>query len=198
MNKYIKDTLIFVLGAGAGGAATYFFAKNKYEKMCEAEISNMRETYINMQKDLVELNEEEKKRLVNETALQMSGYLTESTTDTVEINDLDDEVTEDEPVAVELPRQNSFDKNVPEFITEEEYSTYEDSIGPFEPRTLFYNDVDGEIYDEDRTTLIDDPANLLGESNVDKLPELFVDNSSIYVRNYTKRNDYEILLDLGD
>lgn len=205
MNKYIKDVLIFLAGTGVGGGIAYAFAKKKYSELCDQEIKTMRDTFNDMQQEIIAKNESEKKRVLNEQLEKITSYHTETNVDEItedqvgsEIIDenMDSDIQDEEPIAV---RQSSFSKDDPEIISEDEYGNYEDEMGePFEPMTLFYHQDDGELYEEDRETVVDDPIALIGEENFGKLPELFEQEDVVYARNFMKHCDYEILLELPD
>lgn len=204
MNKFIKDTLIFVLGAGIGGGATYFFVKDKYEKVCEAEINKMRETYTSMQKELVEKNESEKKIVLANAATEASGYFTETPVKEISKETVIEhlETSEEEPIAT-IIKQNSYSKNDPEFISEDDYNIgYEEGDSVYDSETLYFNDDDGEIYIDDpenpsKKILFENPEMYLGSLNMNKMPELFEENNALYIRNYQHNCDYEILLDIN-
>ena len=42
MNSYIKDTLIFVVGAAIGSLATYKLVEEKYRKLSQDEIKSVK------------------------------------------------------------------------------------------------------------------------------------------------------------
>lgn len=203
MNKGINNLIWTVVGACIGASATYVIVKKKYEDILETEIQSVKDSYNKMAKDLADKNESEKKRIILETTNQITGYLQESSADgTEEVleteeneepEEFDEEViVKTKKVTKEKPHaksMNSF-KGAPEIISEDDYGSEDE----FNLVTLYYLAENGDILDEDHD-LIEDPASLIGEENMAALPDKFESDDCVYVRNFQRQCDYEVLLE---
>ena len=47
MNNTVKNALIFIVGAAIGSVTTWYFVKDKYEKIADEEIESVKEYYSN-------------------------------------------------------------------------------------------------------------------------------------------------------
>lgn len=175
MNK-LSYLLTFAAGALIGSAATWYFVKDKYEKLAQEEIDSVKETFKKSYEDQEVKHEEEihevEKKYYNSLA-QNYGYEKKSRPETILEEDEEEEVKKmDEPYV----------------IKPYEFGDYID----YEQISLLYF-ADGVLADEDTLDVIDDIEETVGEYFADHFGEY--EEDSVYVRNDAKRCEYEILKD---
>lgn len=175
MNK-LSYLLTFAAGALIGSAATWYFVKDKYEKLAQEEIDSVKETFKKSYEDQEVKHEEEihevEKKYYNSLA-QNYGYEKKSRLETILEEDEEEEVKKmDEPYV----------------IKPYEFGDYID----YEQISLLYF-ADGVLADEDTLDVIDDVEETVGEYFADHFGEY--EEDSVYVRNDAKRCEYEILKD---
>lgn len=175
MNK-LSYLLTFAAGALIGSAATWYFVKDKYEKLAQEEIDSVKETFKKSYEDQEVKHEEEihevEKKYYNSLA-QKYDYEKKSRPETILEEDEEEEVKKmDEPYV----------------IKPYEFGDYID----YEQISLLYF-ADGVLADEDTLDVIDDVEETVGEYFADHFGEY--EEDSVYVRNDAKRCEYEILKD---
>lgn len=197
MNSKVKGALIFLAGAGLGGGTAWFITKKKYEKYIEekinAEIESVRKTYNDLQKELVENNEKLKEEIMK---YQISNQMHENDAE-VEKDEPTEEV-EDESLKKDKPLKknrmsynsnyssiNNLAPSKPYVISSEEYGEIEE-----------YNIYNYVLYNNG--ILTDEADEPLDEDEIaarfgDTLAQFTDDIDAIYIRNDTRRTDYEIV-----
>lgn len=175
MNK-LSYLLAFAAGALIGSAATWYFVKDKYEKLAQEEIDSVKETFKKSYEDQEVKHEEEIHKVENKyynSLAQNYDYEKKSRPETILEEDEEEEVRKmDEPYV----------------IKPYEFGDYID----YEQISLLYF-ADGVLADEDTLDIIDDVEETVGEYFADHFGEY--EEDSVYVRNDTKRCEYEILKD---
>lgn len=170
----MKTVFAFVAGALVGGGIAWLYAKEKYAAQAEADISEMREFYLNRtQKD--EEKTEEPRHNSNEkpdimtfaAKLHKEGY-TDYTTTSVDPN-------------LEVGKR-PYVISPDEFGLDDEYTKI----------TLYYY-IDGVIADE-MDEVVDNVDETVGQDAVSHYGEY--EDDCVYVRNDARRCDYEILRSL--
>lgn len=175
MNK-LSYLLAFAAGALIGSAATWYFVKDKYEKLAQEEIDSVKETFKKSYEDQEVKHEEEIHKVENKyynSLAQNYNYEKKSRPETILEEDEEEEVRKmDEPYV----------------IKPYEFGDYID----YEQISLLYF-ADGVLADEDTLDVIDDIEETVGEYFADHFGEY--EEDSVYVRNDAKRCEYEILKD---
>lgn len=176
--------LIFIAGAAVGSAATWYYAKKKYERIAQEEIDSVKErfTIVNNYVGPQDSDEAKAKELANKAkekpsvadyAKQLSkeGYTNYSNADiSKEDTDVKDRVDE-----------------VPFVIPPEEFGEIEE----YDKISLTYF-ADGVLTD-DEYEVIEDVERTVGSDAVNHFGEY--EDDSVFVRNHRLKVDYEILLD---
>lgn len=177
MNSKVAFILGTIIGAGIGVIGTYSYFKDKYEELAEEDF-NSRRVFDEDKKDESEEPVVEKtadSRTVDKPSiaeyaarLQKEGY--------VNYSDMQDKKTEEE-IAVDRPY----------VIQPSEFGEFDD----YEKISLTYT-ADGVLLD-DMNEIVDDIEEIVGEDSLEHFGEY--EDDSVYVRNDSKKCDYEILLD---
>lgn len=183
MNKSIlTHTLIFSIGAAIGSVITWKICKDKYEKIANEEINQMRETYLEKKKYLTVPRIEKEEEAVEpekkpEPVVDLSKYAARlvemgyGSTEEIAKGE-SKKMTDNEPYVIEPG----------EFGQKDGY----DEV------TLFYFS-DGTLTDENFAPILDiDDA--VGLESLEHLGESDEDDS-VYVRNDAEQTDYEIIYD---
>lgn len=176
MNK-LSYLLAFATGALIGSAATWYFVKDKYEKLAQEEIDSVKETFKKSYEDQETKHEEEIHKVENKyynSIAQNYNYEKKSRPEAI----LEEDEEEEEVRKMDEPY----------VIKPYEFGDYID----YEQISLLYF-ADGVLADEDTLDVIDDIEETVGEYFADHFGEY--EEDSVYVRNDTKRCEYEILKD---
>ena len=177
MNSKVSFIIGTIVGAGIGVAGTYSYFKDKYEKLAEEDF-NSRRVFDEDKKDESEEPVAEKtadSRTVDKPSiaeyaarLQKEGY--------VNYSDMQDKKQKQE-IAVDRPY----------VIQPSDFGEFDD----YEKISLTYT-ADGVLLD-DINEIVDDIEETVGEDSLEHFGEY--EDDSVYVRNDSKKCDYEILLD---
>lgn len=176
MNK-LSYLLAFAAGALIGSAATWYFVKDKYEKLAQEEIDSVKETFKKSYEDQETKHEEEIHKVENKyynSLAQNYNYEKKSRPEAI----LEEDEEEEEVRKMDEPY----------VIKPYEFGDYID----YEQISLLYF-ADGVLADEDTLDVIDDVEETVGEYFADHFGEY--EEDSVYVRNDAKRCEYEILKD---
>lgn len=181
-DKVIKKVLIFATGVVVGSIITARLIKDKYEKIAESEISDMRDYYNEKRKKLSDLtkdtvSEKETSGITDEEKEEYDRQLTnynkmfESGEETKNVAEDDDEESDDDDGITLLHPQ--------------EFGTLDD----YETAFLEYY-TDGYVIDE-FGDVVDDPERLLGKEALGSIGKYSED--VIHVRNESEMTDFEVL-----
>lgn len=180
MNSRLTSGIIFLLGATAGSAVTWYLLKNKYEKIAQEEIDSVKQTY-SKPRVIVNDKTESQRRAAAESAKEKpdimeyatrvsdSGYISYS------------ERTKDR-------KEETIGRDRPYAISPDEFGENED----YERISLLYFS-DGILADEE-FNIVDDIDDIVGEDFFDHFDEY--EDDMAYIRNDARRCDYEIMADL--
>lgn len=171
--KFLKGAVIFLLGAGVGGAGSYIYFKKQYDEK-KSEINELREHYMSKFDD--EINQK-----VTETIIKKEGYVTYNKLEDREIKDL---IKEREVIAIEQESPSEDYPSEPIVITEEDYSERELYFDKLE--VDYYLD-DGALVDESEDLMVIEDS--IGYENLEK----FLNDEAediMYVRNAKNNADY--------
>lgn len=169
--------LAFAVGVAVGAAATWQFAKKRYEKIAQEEIDSVKEFYgkkpipheataDNGAKQAAEQAKEKPDIFQYTAMLQKSGYTGDSSADQGE----------------EMSKQD-----VPYVISPEQFG----EIDNYAKISLTYF-LDGVLVDDDYE-LVEDVDKVIGLTSLNHFGEY--EDDSVFVRNDRLKCDYEILLD---
>lgn len=195
MNKVVNNVIWTTIGVCAGASAAYVFTKKKYESILESEMQKMRDSYNRTKNELIEKNEAEKKRILDDMQEKLiQKYSTESeVSEEIDLTDEEPETLDEDPDEGIYLRQVSLSKNDPELIDAEQNGDQED----YGLVDIYYNSTDGEYYyDEEHLEPLADGEveTLFGETVTNQLSKIFEQDNIAYIRNYQRRCDYTIIL----
>lgn len=182
MSKSI-NFMLFIFGAAVGSAATWTYAKKKYELIAQEEIDSVKEVFSkrengNTVKE-VEFNKQEEKPDLKEYAAKIreSNYTNYSDTDGKS------------ETKRETRKQDERDKKgyFVYVITPEEFGEFDD----YEKISLSY--FDDQILADENLDMVDDIEGTVGIDSLTHFGEY--EDDSVFVRNDERKCDYEILLD---
>ena len=189
-----KGLLIFGIGAAAGFGSGYLIFKNKYEKIADEEIDEVKKYYL--EKDLKRLNEAEKMAETNEKmkeAINSGVQKAKEEKDKIDYSKINDESTviedkkeDDEEVRAEEESPEEEEPTKPYMKTEDEFLNDKNE---YEKLSLTYFTVDDTLADDCdemvdvEETISTDIYNQISES----------DDGDYYVRNPILQVDYEIM-----
>lgn len=182
MSKSI-NFMLFIFGAAVGSAATWTYAKKKYELIAQEEIDSVKEVFSkrengNMVKE-AEFNKQEGKPDLKEYAAKIreSNYTNYSDTDGKS------------ETKRETRKQDERDKKgyFAYVITPEEFGEFDD----YEKISLSY--FDDQILADENLDIVDDIEETVGIDSLTHFGEY--EDDSVFVRNDERKCDYEILLD---
>lgn len=178
MNNGIKSSIIFVLGAAVGAAASWYILKSKYEKLTQEEIDSVKEAFAR-RLDEIEGNVEEdeplkkpSEEITHEEKVNYSIIASHYGVNNKE------EKGSSETLEIGTP---------PYTISPEAYGELED----YEQVSLSYY-ADGVLAD-DRDEIVEEVDYKIGEGSLNKFGEF--EDDCIFVRNDILKIDYEILRD---
>lgn len=172
MNSNIKIAIAFSLGVAAGVAASWRYMKNKYERLAQEQIDDVKEKYrgSSLYDQIMYDPSSEEEYIKGEHSVYeklVKGYTEQAST--VEIDD-DDPYSKRTHISILTPEA---------FGDIDEYDT----------TTLYYYE-DGTLTDlEDN--IIEDVEGTVGEDFADHFGEY--EDDSVHVRNDDHKCDYEIL-----
>lgn len=176
MNNTLSKVLVFAVGAAAGSAVTYLYLKDKYEKLVNDEIAEMREYYMDKYESTEEVEEDvpEKEEITDDPIkkeikqyariAEQMGYVEPG-----KIERMVDEVEK------------------PYVIEPDAYGEYQD----YELINLVFY-ADGVLTD-DMDEVIDDFDDIVGADFMDHYGEY--EDDTVFVRNDRLMADYEIQRD---
>lgn len=186
MNNVIKGVGLFLLGAGAGSAATYFYMK-KNNKI-EYEIIK---SPIKIEDNVEEEASDEEPETEEEEVVEEKGWSVVNMADEIEprFTDYSAMSRYDEPTKMMehiVPQPTDEEMEMIHEITEQEFVD-----GHLEARTFSIWMLDEQLYDEDNDTIDVDVKNTIGEWLLDKFMN-DDEKETIYIRNENTGTDYEV------
>ena len=185
MSNEVKNTVAFVTGALVGAAAAWYFTKDKYAKLAQEEIDDVKATFARHfgEKHEEPVSEEidipEKKVESRFAAVSSLGVFGESKIDTTDYSSItgglgySGEVI-DEPEKVDKPY----------VITQNDYGEF----GDYMEMSLTYY-ADGIVADDD-DEIIEDVEAVLGTDFQNEF-----EDDVVLIRNDARKCDYEVVRD---
>lgn len=175
MNSTLSNLLIFAAGLGIGSAVTYKIVKDKYEKLIQEEIESVKATFAKKDEwEPVEpVREEEPKEDIPMSPRQMDLKVYEELLAETKYKNYagkEEDNTVDRPYVIEPG----------EFGEMDGYETIS---------LTYYAD---EVVTDDFGEIVDDVDDLIGLESLSHFGEY--EDDSVFVRNDSKRCDYEILM----
>lgn len=169
MNNTLKNALAFLGGAAIGSLVTYYFVKEKYEKIANDEIEQYKAELAEA-REYLKLNKDEE-----EAALE--------------------EIEKYREITAKYD-YNGIDESVYETLGNDKYVIAPENFGGEDDE---YEQVSLTYYADDILTdiagnIIDNVDELIGKESLNTFGEY--EDDSVYVRNETLGIDYEILRDL--
>lgn len=170
MNRKVMDLALFIFGAAAGSALTWFLVKDYYEQKADEEIASVKEVLFKRKEKEEKAQELAAKASEKPSIMEFKSTLHEN--GYAEQEDMKKPITEDDYVDIHLISEL-------EFGDDEEFDTV----------SLTYY-MDGVITDED-DEILEDVESRIGEN----ISDYFGDSDAVYIRNDTLRTYYEVLRD---
>lgn len=181
MNDKLKYLTVFVAGAAIGSAATWFYLKTKYEKIIQEEIDSVKEHFSKKNNTPnSEITDKKEDATPKEEGVKVLHDLTDKL-DYTTYSTADHKPIEERYVA------NSRPTDEPYVIAPEQF----DEIDGYDIVSLTYY-ADGYLADY-RNELVDDIDDTIGNDFASHFGEY--EDDSVYIRNDSRRCDYEILMD---
>lgn len=173
MKNNLFTVLTFATGAAIGVAATWYFAKTKYEQIAQEEIDSVKEVFHKREQEFKkEKNTEEKPKYAS---VRKSEDMIKKAKDILKNNGY-------------VRVNHEVKKDAPYVIPPEEFMNNED----YENISLTYYS-DGVLADEN-DDVVEDVENVVGRESLNHFGEY--EDDSVFVRNDILKCDYEILYDL--
>ena len=195
--KALKNTLIFLSGAGAGVLGTWLYLKERYLARADAEIEDMRLHYEAKLEDLKEMErdilltadlKEENKEIISE-----NGY--ENDQNSIENPVISEDIVKKaRKKSKKAVREDPIDIPAPHIISFDEYTddtSYEKCI-------LSYFEED-EVVMDNNEEVVTDAFNILGKDNLEQFGMVYgdFDDDTLYIRNELLGFDYEVVREGG-
>lgn len=183
-NNKIKNILIFVAGAVIGSVATARLVKEKYERLAEDEIADMRDYY----------NEKIKKKVSEKSEEKSEEKSSTETTDEDDVEKEYNKIVTDYNKAFVSSEETKRIVESKECDADDEKSIYiinpQEFGMPDDYETAFLNYYTDGYVTDDFDDVIEDPERLIGKEalgNIGKFTE-----GLIHVRNESEMTDFEI------
>lgn len=178
MGDKLKGVVIFITGMAAGSAVSWYFLKTKYEHISKEEIESVKEVY----------------RKKYETHEEETAESSEEDEDE-EYKPTSEEIEEHKEMVNNLGYTNYSNvkkgeaKNVdkPYVISPEEF----DELPDYNTVSLLY--YTDKVLADMNGNAIEDVDDIIGEDSLNHFGEY--EDDSVFVRNDSRKTDYEILLD---
>lgn len=172
MMSKITGILIFCLGAAAGAAGAWIFAKKTFSELARTEIESVKEVY----------------KAKTETADNLSDAFCQAA-------DISEKSARAFDEFRKVVHNNGYEESSDDISQSSPSAAYiisPDAFGELDYEQISLNYwLDGYLTDED-DGIIKDPESIVGNEALGKLDD---DNDAVYVRDDELRVDYEILLD---
>ena len=181
MSEGLKNTIIFAVGAALGSAVTYKLVKDKYERIAQEEIAEMREYYRKKHEPMEEEFVEPEESIVKITEADKRDY---ASIVSRYANDIS-EITEKGGVEA---MEDEDDDDKPFVIPPEDFGEIED----YDTQSLTYYS-DG-VLEDDQGNIIENPSDLVGDNIGDHFGEF--EEDAVHVRNDKYHTYYEVLMDI--
>lgn len=184
MNK-ATGIAAFILGAAVGSGATWYFLKDKYEKLAQEEIDSVKEVFSKRASDISEKDEPQDKieDIPEEpTDKELDSY--NEFINKVEYTDYStNKTTEDKQEKVDEPDY----EEAPYVIMPEEFG----ELDEYDQISLtYYSD---QVLTDENNELVEDVDRVVGFESLNHFGEY--EDDSVFVRNDRLKCDYEILVD---
>lgn len=185
----LKSTIIFLLGAAAGGCSVWFYLKEKYSQISEQDITSAREAFHDREVKLQTEIDELKAQMSNKSEVtpQQTVLTVSKVEDKGDIADFTRaKYQQYTPAASQM--KSTFEKDVeaPYVISPDEFG----EIGYTQVSLTFYAD---SILADENGYIVDDIEEIVGDA-LEHFGEY--EEDSVFCRSDPKRCDYEILKDL--
>ena len=178
-NTILSNVVMFAVGAAIGSAVTWKFVKTKYEQIAQEEIDSVKETYSKRAESDEQLEKLESglKKTIDNMQKQIDAH--EHADIVKNAGYTDYAITERKVIEVDRPY----------VIDQDEYDTLDDYESE---ELLYYSD---RVLADYYGNIVDDVDDMVGLDNLKILIE-DDDVDCVYIRNDSRRFDYEVLLDL--
>ncbi len=184
MNK-ATGIAAFILGAAVGSGATWYFLKDKYEKLAQEEIDSVKEVFSKRASDISEKDEPQNdiEDVPEEaTVKELDSY--KEFVSKVEYTDYSTNKT------AGIKQEKAADiehEDTPYVITPEEFG----ELDEYDQISLtYYSD---QVLTDENNELVEDVDRVVGFESLNHFGEY--EDDSVYVRNDRLKCDYEILMD---
>ncbi len=168
--------IIFVLGATAGSAMTWQFAKKKYEQIAEEEINSVKEMFSKREQGIADVEITVEPQPSVEASLKKFEEKPDISTYA--------EILKNEAY---VPEGTEMAENKPYVISPDEFGEFED----YDTISLtYYAD---QVLVDDGGDMIEDVDDVVGMESLAHFGEY--EDDSVFVRNDRLKCDYEILMD---
>jgi len=194
--KKLGTTFAFLAGAAVGGAAVWYYTKDKYAQLAEEEINSVKEAYARREK---QQESEAESDIPSDLGVGQTHVAVDKVQDKGDIKEFARRVQGEKgytnysktvvPSIARTREESPLPENlgeVPYVISPDEF----DELEGYTPISLTYF-ADGVLTDE-HGVIVDDVEEIVGDA-LNHFGEY--EEDSVFVRNDAKRCDYEILRD---
>ena len=181
MNNKVIPFLTFVLGAAAGSFVTWHYLKDVYEQIAQEEIDSVKEVFLKRERELSE--DEEPKRKI--AACYENGE-SKAVVDKKEIAEYAERIQKEGNTNYSDVASGKKESK-PYVISPEEFGEFEE----YEKVSLTY--YSNNILADENDEVIEDVEETIGVDSLTHFGEY--EDDSVFVRNDSRKCDYEILLD---
>ena len=200
--KYIKNLVIFLLGGVIGGLISYKYLEEKYSKMANDDIEDVKawaKEKINKLNDKINILENGQQEENVSEQVENEVKSSDSQDENIDYTKYTDHKVNSKNVNENLKKLVNIDENREEQRIKNEGDIYQISPDEFlnehedyDKVTIFYY-AGNNVLADDCKCKITDPDEYIGKFIWKNINLCFV-NNEMYVRNHTIGADYEILL----
>jgi hypothetical protein len=181
MNSTVKNVIVFTVGAAIGSIVTWKLLKTTYEQIAREEIDSVKEAFSKRENHLMtELDEAHEHMRENEEK-------DEAAVTDIRAHMPTHEYVDYTKISQDKKKEAESVSDKPYVIPPEEFGSREDYM---EISLTYY--ADGMLADED-DDLVEDVEGTVGFESLTHFGEF--EDDSVYVRNESRKADYEILKD---
>lgn len=186
MNK-ATGIAAFIFGVAVGSGATWYFLKDKYEKLAQEEIDSVKKVFSKRNQDISNDSEDEKPEEDQAEPADSTLIKYERGLNALDYTSYSVETPATEEKQVEEETEEPVNDGSPYVIPPEEFGMEDD----YDQISLTY--FSDHILTDENNELVEEVDRVIGFDSLNHFGEY--EDDSVFVRNDRLKCDYEILLD---
>ena len=186
MNK-ATGIAAFIFGVAVGSGATWYFLKDKYEKLAQEEIDSVKKVFSKRNQDISNDSEDEKPEEDQAEPADSTLIKYERGLNALDYTSYSAETPATEEKQVEEETEEPVNDGSPYVIPPEEFGMEDD----YDQISLTY--FSDHILTDENNELVEEVDRVIGFDSLNHFGEY--EDDSVFVRNDRLKCDYEILLD---